>query len=91
MRTEESDLVKITITLIDPENPDPKPPKQIVAERWICIKFEKPLEMTIKSLVKLSKASDPSNTSLAVYYDQQGKLLIWGMINQAIHYQSFLN
>ncbi|MCC8409127.1 hypothetical protein LJ707_09305 [Mucilaginibacter sp. UR6-1] len=91
MRTEESDLVKVTVTLIDPENPDPKPPKQIVAERWSCVKFDLPLEMTIKSLVKLSKASDPSSTSLAVYYDQQGKLFIWGMIDQAIHYQNFLN
>jgi len=91
MRTEESDLVKVTITLIDPENPDPRPPKQIVAERWSCIKFDVPFEMTIKSLVKLSKASDPSSTSLAVYYDHQGKLFIWGMIDQAIHYQNFLN
>ncbi|GAA4321711.1 diadenylate cyclase [Mucilaginibacter gynuensis] len=91
MRTEESDLVKVTITLIDPDNPDPRPPRRIVAERWSCIKFDVPLEMTIKALVKLSKASDPSSTSLAVYFDRQGKLFIWGMIDQAIHYQSFLN
>ncbi|TWR24829.1 hypothetical protein FPZ43_17580 [Mucilaginibacter pallidiroseus] len=91
MRTEESDLVMVTVTLIDPNNPDPKPPRNIVAERWSCINFETPIELSIKSLVKLSKASDPSSTSLAVYYDQQGKLFIWGMIDQAIHYQSFLN
>jgi len=91
MRTEESDLIKVTVTLIDPENPDPRPPKRIVAERWNCIRFEAPLELTIKNLAKLSKASDPSSTSLAVYYDLQGRLFIWGMIDQAIHYQSFLN
>ncbi|OKS87269.1 putative sensor domain DACNV-containing protein [Mucilaginibacter polytrichastri] len=91
MRTEESDLIKVTVTLIDPENPDPRPPKRIVAERWSSICFELPLEFTIKNLVKLSKASDPSTTSLAVYYDAQGKLSIWGMIDQAIHYHNFLN
>ncbi|WP_233524534.1 hypothetical protein [Mucilaginibacter conchicola] len=47
--------------------------------------------MTIRELVKLSKASDPSSTSLAVYYDADGKLFIWGMIDQALHYHSFLN
>ncbi|WP_295772333.1 putative sensor domain DACNV-containing protein [uncultured Mucilaginibacter sp.] len=91
MRTEESDLVKVTVTLIDPQNPDPKPPRKIVPERWSSISFESPIEFTIKGLVKLSKASDPSSTSLAVYYDANGKLFIWGLIDQALHYQSFLN
>lgn len=91
LQTEESDLVKVTVTLINPENPDPNPPKHIVAERWNIVRFDRQLEFNIKTLVKLSKASDPSSTSLAVYYDEQGKLYIWGMIDQAIHYQSFLN
>lgn len=91
MRTEESDLIKVTVTLIDPENPDPRPPREVVAERWSVIRFNEYMEFTIKNLVKLSKASDPSTTSLAVYYNQEGGLYIWGMIDQAIHYQSFLN
>ena len=91
MQTEESDLVKVTVTLIDPTNPDPKPPRKVVPERWSIIKFDVPFDLTIKALVKLSKACDPSCTSLAVYYNEQGKLLIWGMIDQALHYQSFLN
>ncbi|TWR25610.1 hypothetical protein FPZ42_13535 [Mucilaginibacter achroorhodeus] len=91
MRTEESDLVKVTITLIDPNNPDPRPPKNPVAERWSVIRFDKRTEFTVKNIVKLSKAADPSTTSLAVYYDDSGKLYIWGMIDQMLHYQSFLN
>lgn len=91
MRTEESDLVKVTVTVIDPTNPDPKPPRKVVPERWSSIKFNSPIELSIKALVKLSKASDPSSTSLAVYYDEKGKLFIWGMLDQALHYQSFLN
>lgn len=91
MRTEESDLIKVTVTLIDPNNPDPNPPKKISQERWSCVKFEKFIPLDIKALVKLSKAADPSVSSLAVYYDEAGKLFVWGMIDQAMHYQSFLN
>jgi hypothetical protein len=91
MQTEESHLVKVTVTLIDPDNPDPKPPKRIVAERWSAVPFDVPLVYDIRTLTKLSNAADPSTTSLAVYYNAAGKLFIWGLIDQAIHYQSFLN
>jgi hypothetical protein len=91
MRTEENNLIKVTITLIDPENPDPSPPRRIVADRWQSVKFDRPLTFTIDSLVKLSKAADPWSSSLAVYYDNKGMLSIWGLIDQSVHYQSFLN
>ncbi|EDM37968.1 hypothetical protein PBAL39_16124 [Pedobacter sp. BAL39] len=90
MCKEESDLIKVTVTFIDPGNPDPHPPRRRVAERWSCISFDSPIPLTTKSLVKLSKAADPSSTSLAIYYDDKG-LYIWGMIDQAMHYQNFLN
>jgi hypothetical protein len=32
MRTEESELTKVAVTLIDPANPDPTPPRKIVSE-----------------------------------------------------------
>lgn len=91
MCKEESDLVRVTVTFINPENPDPNPPQRIVPERWSCIAFDQPIQMTTKSLAKLSKAADPSSSSLAVYYDHHGQLFIWGLIDQAMHYQNFLN
>ena len=91
MCKEESDLIRVTVTFIDPSNPDPAPPSHIVPERWSCIAFEQPLIMDTKTLAKLSKAADPASSSLAVYYDEKGKLYIWGMIDQAMHYQNFLN
>jgi len=91
MCKEESDLIKVTITFINPDNPDPSPPKNIVPERWSYIAFENKIPMTTKALAKLSKAADPSSSSLAVYFDDKGKLYIWGMIDQAMHYQNFLN
>ena len=91
LKTEESQLIKVTITFIDPINPDPNPPSRIVADRWNHIAFEEKVLFNVKNLVKLSKAADPWSSSLAVYYNEEGELIIWGMIDQAIHYQSFLN
>jgi hypothetical protein len=47
--------------------------------------------LNIKTLAKLSKAADPTSTSLAVYFDENAELYIWGLIDQAMHYQNFLN
>ena len=91
MCKEESELIKVTVTFIDPANPDPSPPKQIVPERWSCVSFNHHVSMTTKALAKLSKAADPASSSLAVYYDDKGRIFIWGMIDQAMHYQNFLN
>lgn len=91
LKTEESQFIKVTITFIDPINPDPNPPSRIVADRWNHIAFEEKVLFNVKNLVKLSKAADPWSSSLAVYYNEEGELIIWGMIDQAIHYQSFLN
>lgn len=90
MKTEEGDLIKVVITLIDPNNPDPKPSRRIAADRWSYISFKNKIPLNVKALVKLSQAADPWSSSLAVYYDNN-QLFIWGMIDQAVHYQSFLN
>lgn len=90
MCKEESELIRVTVTLIDPGNPDPNPPKFRVPERWSCVPFQKPIPMNPRSLTKLSKAADPGSTSLAAFYDEKG-LYVWGMIDQAMHYENFLN
>jgi hypothetical protein len=91
LKTEEGQFIKLTITLIDSENPDPSPPLRIVADRWNYIYFDKRIPCDVKNLIKLSKAADPWSSSLAIYYDNNNELYIWGMIDQAVHYQSFLN
>ncbi|KQM73043.1 hypothetical protein ASE74_21280 [Pedobacter sp. Leaf216] len=91
MCKEESELIRVTITFLDPQNPDPSPPNYIVPERWSCVAFDHQVAMTTKTLAKLSKAADPASSSLAVYYDEKGCIYIWGMIDQAMHYQNFLN
>lgn len=91
LKTEEGQSIRVTITLIDPKNPDPNPPQRIVANRWQYVRFNDEIPFSVKSLVKLSKAADIWSSSLAVYFNDKNELFIWGMIDQAIHYHSFLN
>jgi hypothetical protein len=91
LKTEEGQYIRVTITLIDPKNSDPSPPRRIVAERWQYVRFDNRIPLTVKNLVKLSKAADVWSSSLAVYFDDKNELFIWGMIDQAIHYHSYLN
>jgi hypothetical protein len=91
LKTEESQFINVTITFINPRNPDPKPPARIVQDRWNIIRFKEEIPFTIKNLVKISKAADPWSSSLAVYYNNSNDLIIWGMIDQAIHSQTFLS
>ncbi|GAB3634497.1 diadenylate cyclase [Hymenobacter arcticus] len=91
LQTEEGQLIKVTVTLLDAENPDPNPPRKKVAHRWTCVPFGERIPFTVKNLVKLSKAADPWSTSLAVDYDAHNELFIWGLIDQSYHYRSFIN
>jgi hypothetical protein len=91
LKTEEGQLIKVTVTLINSADPDPHPPKRQAAHRWNYIHFEEKLPFTVKNLVKLSKAADPWSASLAVDFTTDGELFIWGLIDQSVHYQSFIN
>src|ERR1035437_510122 len=91
LKTEEDQYIRVTLTFIDPKNPDPSPPMRIVADRWQFVHFESTIPFTVPNLVKLSKAADVWSSSLAVYYNNKNELIIWGMIDQAVHYRSFLN
>ncbi len=91
MKTEEAQHIHVTITLINPKDQDLNPSKNISADRWNSISFSKYFHFNVKEVVKLSKAADPWSSSLAVYYNDKNELYTWGMIDQALHYQSFLN
>jgi hypothetical protein len=91
LKTEESQFIKVTITYINPENPDPIPTQILDAKKWQSSKFEKNIQFNVKELAKLSKAADIWSSSLAVYSKGDGEIYIWGMIDQALHSQSFLN
>lgn len=90
LNTEELQQTSCSFTYIDSKNPDPKPPRTIVAERWSYVRFDNPIELNVKNIVKLSKAADPFTTSIAIY-SIDSNLYIWGLIDQAHRYHKFIN
>jgi hypothetical protein len=87
LKTEEGQFIKVTVTFLDPNDAA----KTSGKAAWRYIPFDLPEPCAVKSLTKLSKAADPWSSSLVVYPNDQGELYIWGMIDQAIHFQSFLH
>jgi hypothetical protein len=90
LKTEELQQILCSLTYIDSDNPDPKPPERIVANRWSYVRFKKEPDFDIKNIVKLSKAANPYSTSIAIHC-KDNKLVIWGMIDQAHSYNNFIN
>jgi hypothetical protein len=91
LKTEESQPVVFHIVYLDPDNPDPDPPKRMVKDRWRSVKLAEPIPATIPNLIKIAKASDPRTSSLAVYPNRHGRLSIWGLIDQGNRYHDFVN
>jgi hypothetical protein len=90
VHTEEGEPIAFHIAYMNPADPDPEAPPRIRRDRWLVWPLDTPLPFDIPSLVKLSKASDPRSSSLAVYRIE-GKLRIWGLIDQGTHYFDYMN
>ena len=91
LSTEESNLITFDIVYIDPDNPDPKPPRRIVKDRWSYVRLAEAIPVTVSNLVKIANASDPRTSSFAVYHDKRGHLSVWGLIDQGTRYHHFVN
>jgi hypothetical protein len=91
LKTEELASITYSIVYIDPNDPDPKPPGRIVADRWSYIELDKQISFNIPNIVKLAKASDPRSSSLAVFHNDQGEIFIWGFIDQMNRRSDFIN
>lgn len=82
MKTEEAEPVLCNLCYLHIKNPDPTPPQRIVADRWSYVRYDAPIILNVKNLVKISKSVDSSAGALAVYKTSNGKLVIWGAIDQ---------
>lgn len=91
LKTEESQPITFHVVFLDPQNPDPRPPRRIVEDRWSYVAFDTPIEVNVQNLVKVAKASDPRSSSFAIYCDSRGKLFLWGLIDQQNSYHKFIN
>jgi len=66
LKTEESKPVLFHIVYLDPEKPDPKPPKTLVHDRWRCVQLFPPIALNSASFAKIAPASDPRTSAFAV-------------------------
>jgi hypothetical protein len=90
LKREEAESISCRVAFIDRTNPDPKPPERIVKNRWKYYPLAQDLPFSVRNLVKLSKAVDPWSSTLAVDTDSKGELRIWGLIDQGVHYSTFV-
>ncbi len=91
LRTEEAHPITFHVVYLNPENPDPFPPKRVVQDRWKWVALEKRLPFDVSSITKIAKASDPRSSSFAVYHNTNEDLFIWGLIDQGNSYYDFVN
>lgn len=91
LHSEESRPITFDIVYLNPKDPDPKPPPRIRLSRWRCARLSNRLPLTTANLIKLSKASDPRTSSLAVYHDESHQLYLWGLVDHGVGYYDFVN
>jgi hypothetical protein len=90
LKREETQPISCRVAFIDRKNPDPHPPDRMVPDRWRFFPLAEDLPLTVRNLVKLSTAVDPWGSTLAVDTDSKEKLRIWGLIDQSVHYSTFV-
>src|ERR1700733_10524504 len=91
LTTEESKPVLFHVAYVDPGKPDPKPPKAVVHDRWSCVRLFPPITLSSANFAKIAPASDPRTSSFAVYPDADGRLTVWGLIDQGNSYHDYVN
>jgi len=91
LKTEESRPVLFHIAYVDPDKPDPNPPKTLVHDRWSCVPLHPRIPLSSGKFLKIAPASDPRTSSFAVYHDTIGGLSVWGLIDQGNRYHDYVN
>jgi hypothetical protein len=91
LRTEESEPVTFHMVFLDPAQPDPKPPRNPVKDRWSYVPFAEPISFSVASLVKIAKSTGLTTSSFVVWPGADDALFIWGLVDQQNRFHKFLN
>src|SRR5258708_6255806 len=90
LKQEENQPISCRIAFVNRKRPDPDPPDRLVADRWQYFPLAHDLPLDVRNLVKLSTAVDPWGSTLAVDADSGGSWRIWGLIDQSVHYSTYV-
>jgi hypothetical protein len=91
LRTEESESITFHVVYLDPAQPDPKPPRNPVKDRWSFVPFAEPVPLTVSNLVKIAKSSGLTTSSFVVWPGPDDELFLWGLVDQQNRFHKFLN
>jgi hypothetical protein len=90
LKQEESEPVYCRVAFVDRENPDPNPEEIQRDHHWECFPLEMDFPLTVRNLVKLSKAVDPWSSTLAIDVHSNDEVHIWGLIDQSVHHSTYI-
>jgi hypothetical protein len=90
LKSEEAEAITCRIAWLDRDEAEQRSSGLSVANRWKCFRLGSSVSLTVRNLVKLSKAVDPWTSTLAVDQEEDGALRIWGLIDQSIHHSVYL-
>lgn len=92
LRSEEGQLINLVVAFYNPNSfPLKRKSNPRSPYHSLFFPFERPISLEVGSLTKLGKAADPWSSTIAISYDKDNKLWMYGMIDQAIHLQSYLH
>lgn len=81
LTTEEGRAISLQAAWVNPQIPDPDPPKVLRRNRWTWVPFARPLRMSPTELAKLAPAGDPRSSWLGVFSSADG-LAVHGLLDQ---------
>lgn len=91
IKTEESESIIFNIVYLDSPEQDPNQLEVVSHDHWSIVKFSDPILFNLQNIIKLTKASDPRSSSLAIYNDAENQLYILGLIDQGNRYYDYVN
>lgn len=78
LRTEERQAIRIDVVYINKKDVF----DDTVEYPWRAVPFSAEIPLSVQDLLKLARASDPNTSAIALHHDENGKILIWGLIDQ---------
>lgn len=91
LRTEEMQSIRLSVTYISRRDAARVPPEHEPHHAQRYIPFPKRLPFDPRTLGKLGLACDPFASSIAVFPESRGRLLIHGLFDQSSHVVKFVN
>ena len=91
LKTDETRPCRCTINFLDPSTIEGPLSQEPISNGWNVVPFRQRIPLTVRSLLKLADAADPTVSSLAVCHDEKGGLFIWGMVDQEIRYGDYVS